>query len=89
MLVLGVTNDVAQEIRTLVRRVNMLEGVIEVKTVKYWVESPGRLIGLFNVEVHRSANRKQVETTIRHICSNTFQEIVVQVDQDPSLEWMH
>ena len=88
MLVLGVTNDVAQEIRTLVRRVNMLEGVIEVKTVKYWVESPGRLIGLFNVEVHRSENLKQVETTIRHICSNTFQEIVVQVDQDPSLEWM-
>ena len=88
MLVLGVTNDVAQEIRTLVRRVNMLEGVIEVKSTKYWVESPGRLVGLMNVEVHRSADPKQVRTTIQHICSNTFQEVVVQVDQDPSIEWM-
>lgn len=88
MLVLGVTNDVAQEIRTLVRRVNMLEGVIEVKSAKYWVESPGRLVGLMNVEVHRSADPKQVRTTIQHICSNTFQEVVVQVDQDPSIEWM-
>ncbi|KAK8833569.1 hypothetical protein WA577_001503, partial [Blastocystis sp. JDR] len=72
VLVLGVTNDVAQEIRTLVRRVNMLEGVIEVKSTKYWVESPGRLVGLMNVEVHRSADPKQVRTTIQHICSNTF-----------------
>lgn len=88
MLVLGIPDDLAQEIRTLVRRISMTEGVLEVTNVNYWIESPGCLVGSIKVQAHRSADRERLFHTIESMCSNTFQNMTIQISKDPILEWM-
>ena len=88
VLVLGIPDDLAQEIRTLVRRISMTEGVIEVTNVNYWIESPGCLVGAIKVQAHRSADREHLFHTIESMCSNTFQNVTIQISKDPSLEWV-
>ena len=81
-------DDLAQEIRTLLRRISMMDGVIEVTNAKYWIESPGNLVGMITIQAHRSTDPEHVLKTAQSMCSNTFQSVSIQVCKDPSLEWM-
>lgn len=88
VLVLGVPDDLAQEIRTLTRRTSMLDGVVEVASVHYWIESPGCLIGMMNVITHRNVESEKIIKTVQAMGSNTFQQLTVEVRKDHSMEWM-
>ena len=88
ILVLGISSEIGEELRTINRRISMIEGVVEVKRFQYWINRPGCLSGLIVVEAHRKANPKQLVSTMESMCSNSFEELCIEVEQDPSLEWL-
>lgn len=88
VLVLGISDDLAQEIKTAMKRVSMLDGVVSMQEPRYWIESPGCLIGMITVVATQDADVKQMRTKIQGICSHTFKEIAIQIDQQPSYGWM-
>ena len=88
ILVLGISDDLAQEIKTAVKRISMLEGVINMKEPKYWIESPGHLVGMISVFATQDADIKYLRSSIQNICDHTFQEVVIQIDQQSSFSWM-
>lgn len=88
ILVLGISSEIGEELRTINRRISMIEGVVEVKRFQYWINRPGCLSGLIVIEAHRKANQKQLISTIESMCSNSFEELCIEVEQDPSLEWL-
>lgn len=88
ILVLGVSDDLSQEIRTVMKRISLLDGVVSLKEPRYWVEGPGHLVGLVTVVATQDTNVKVMKETIRNICSNTFQEMVIQIDQQKGYGWM-
>lgn len=89
VLVMGISDELAQEIRTVMKRVSMLDGVVSMKEPYYWVESPGHLVGMLTVIASQDIDIKQLRMNIQSICSNTFQEIAIQIDQHPSYTWLH
>ena len=66
----------------------MLDGVVEVANVQYWIESPGTLVGTMTVIAHRNSDSDRLIKTIQSMGNNSFQELTVEVRKDPSLEWM-
>lgn len=88
VLVLGISDDLAQEIKTAMKRVSLLDGVVNIKESQYWVESPGRLVGSITVITTQETNIKHLKTDIQNICSHTFQELAIQIDQQPSYTWL-
>lgn len=88
VLVLGISDDLAQEIKTAMKRVSLLDGVVNIKESHYWVESPGRLVGSITVITTQETNIKHLKTDIQNICSHTFQELAIQIDQQPTYTWL-
>lgn len=81
-------DELAQEIRTLLRRISMMDGVIEVTNAKYWIESPGNLVGMITIQAHRSADPEHVLRTARPCVATRSRACRSRWCKDPSLEWM-